>query len=127
MTCLRSPDENHFANSPQSSSPSNVYRSIDCNEILEKELEKLDESENRKECAKASKFLVSQSSIEIDIGESLDQSTGLDEKKTESEKEYLGEVSVTGLIKYSNQILTEFHFFLSGMDTVGCTFWCATI
>ena len=41
---LKSPDENHFANTPPSvnASPTNVFRSDDCNELLAKELAKLD-------------------------------------------------------------------------------------
>lgn len=46
----------------QNQSPANVYRSEDCNEILEKELEQLNESN------KVDRFnLVSQSSIEIEL------------------------------------------------------------
>ncbi len=77
---LKSPDENHFAESPKNSSPSNVYRSIDCNELLEKELEKLDESDK-----KVSKYMVSQSSIEIDIEHAADG------EKEEEKSEYVGE------------------------------------
>lgn len=45
-THLKSPDENHFAvTPPTNSSPSNVYRSDDCNELLAKELAKLEESD----------------------------------------------------------------------------------
>lgn len=59
---LKSPNENHFGIIEQSQSPANVYRSEDCNEILEKELEQLNESD------KMHRFnLVSQSSIEIEI------------------------------------------------------------
>lgn len=59
---LKSPDENHFGIMEQNPSPANVYRSEDCNEILEKELEQLNESD------KMDRFnLVSQSSIEIEI------------------------------------------------------------
>lgn len=47
---LNSPDENYFANtpptksSPTNTSPANVYRSDDCNELLAKELAKLDDN-----------------------------------------------------------------------------------
>lgn len=75
---LKSPEENHFASSPQNSSPSNVYRSSDCNEVLKNELETLDLAE------KIPKNLVSQSSIEIEMSQ--------DDSKKE-EEEYLGEVS----------------------------------
>lgn len=45
-TRLKSPDENHFAvTPPNNSSPSNVYRSDDCNELLAKELAKLGEND----------------------------------------------------------------------------------
>lgn len=70
---LKSPTENHFGIMDQNQSPSNVYRSEDCNEILEKELEQLDESD------RSDRFnLVSQSSIEIaicDIGDEKNDSS----------------------------------------------------
>lgn len=65
---LKSPDENYFAVTPQTSnSPSNIFRSVDCNEILENELAQLDDSSDR-----SIKQLVSQSSIEISIDQSFD-------------------------------------------------------
>lgn len=82
LSLLKSPDENYFAASPQNSSPSNVYRSADCNELLQNELEKLELSDKE---IKIPKNMVSQSSIEIEM---------VDEDKEESrkEEEYLGEV-----------------------------------
>lgn len=62
---LKSPDENYFAITPPASnlspSPSNIFRSDDCNEILETELAKLNEE------AKKGGQLVSQASIEVPI------------------------------------------------------------
>lgn len=62
---LKSPDENYFAITPPidslSPSPSNVFRSEDCNEILESELAILNEE------AKRTGQLVSQGSIEVPI------------------------------------------------------------
>ncbi|XP_011197048.1 protein FAM91A1 [Zeugodacus cucurbitae] len=61
---LKSPDENYFAVSPQNGSPSNVYTSVDCNELLASELAKCDADS----AAKHNKNeLVSQSSVEIPI------------------------------------------------------------
>lgn len=85
---LKSPDEDHFANSPRNNSPSNVYRSLDCNELLEKELEDLrikDSSVPQDEC-KVSKYLVSQSSVEIDIGQG-----NQNKDEEEEEPEFMGE------------------------------------
>ncbi|XP_059614204.1 protein FAM91A1 [Phlebotomus argentipes] len=62
---LKSPDEEHFAVTPKSTSPSNVFRSEDCNELLETELAELAQNEKRY----GGKELVSQSSIEISIVE----------------------------------------------------------
>ncbi|CAO1354798.1 unnamed protein product [Diamesa serratosioi] len=92
---LKSPDENYFANSPKNVSPSNVYRSYDCNELLERELEKLDADECKKqlELAEAEaekiipKHLVSQSSIEIEMDVEDENLDKLDVK----EEEYVGE------------------------------------
>lgn len=65
---LKSPDENHFANTPQNLSPANVYRSDDCNEILAKELEQLNEVDRNDHSPDSERaHLVSQSSIEIEI------------------------------------------------------------
>lgn len=75
---LKSPEENHFASSPQNSSPSNIYRSSDCNEVLKHELETLDQGD-----MKIPRNMVSQSSIEIEMAQ--------DDNK-EKEEEYLGEV-----------------------------------
>lgn len=61
---LKSPDENYFAVSPQNGSPSNVYTSADCNELLASELAKCDADSAVKH---AKNELVSQSSVEIPI------------------------------------------------------------
>lgn len=41
---LKSPNEDHFAVTPLNSSPANVFRSEDCNELLAKELAGLEEN-----------------------------------------------------------------------------------
>lgn len=79
---LKSPEENHFAASPQNSSPSNIYRSSDCNEVLQNELKNLDMEEMT-----IPRNLVSQSSIEIEMGGESDES-----RRGKEEEEYLGEV-----------------------------------
>lgn len=83
LSSLKSPDENYFASSPKNSSPSNVFRSVDCNALLQDELEKLDLGDRRmdEDEMKIPKNLVSQSSIEIEL---VDDST--------EKSEYLGEV-----------------------------------
>lgn len=87
LSLLKSPDENYFASSPKNTSPSNVYRSADCNELLQDELEKLDLSDKMdEEEMKIPKNLVSQSSIEIEL---VDEGT---EKLEVKQEEYLGEV-----------------------------------
>lgn len=88
---LTSPDENHFAVTPQNSSPANVYRSDDCNEILAKELEQLSEIEKGDRSPDTSEHcnLVSQSSIEIEICDN-DQKDDLN--SIEEEPESIGEV-----------------------------------
>lgn len=63
---LKSPDENHFAITPQNRSPANDFRSDDCNELLAKELADLDEAK-RQEIDDTKGNLVSQASIEIEI------------------------------------------------------------
>jgi hypothetical protein len=90
LSTLKSPDENHFASTPIKS-PSNVYRSADCNELLEREL---DESANSNSSKRLDddekcipKHLVSQSSIEIELDASY--ASGSMENIKE---EYLGEV-----------------------------------
>uniref|UniRef100_A0A1L8DBA4 Protein FAM91A1 n=1 Tax=Nyssomyia neivai TaxID=330878 RepID=A0A1L8DBA4_9DIPT len=74
---LKSPVEEHFAVTPKSSSPSNVFRSDDCNELLETELAELAQCEGR-----YGKELVSQNSIEIAIEDTAEKS---------GSKEYAGE------------------------------------
>lgn len=90
---LKSPVENHFAITPQNQSPSNVYRSDDCNELLAKELEQLndvDKSYDRSPDSERS-HLVSQSSIEIDIcdADTKDELDSIEEEEPES----IGEVN----------------------------------
>ena len=80
LSQLKSPDENYFAQSPQNKSPSNVFRSSDCNELLQHELENLD---NKSEVVP--RHMVSQSSIEIELVDS--------DMKEKEEEEYVGEVS----------------------------------
>ncbi|XP_037940475.1 protein FAM91A1-like, partial [Teleopsis dalmanni] len=63
---LKSPDENYFAVSPQNSSPSNLYTSDDCNELLATELANCDSS-SIGEFSKPE--LVSQGSVEIPIND----------------------------------------------------------
>lgn len=89
---LRSPDENHFAITPQNQSPANVYRSADCNELLAKELEQLNEVDNNKDRSPDDDRynLVSQSSIEIEI---CDSDKKDDLNMIQEENEVLGEVS----------------------------------
>lgn len=83
---LKSPDENHFAITPENQSPSNVFRSEDCNELLAKELAELDETSRDDESPNDRFHLVSQSSIEIEF-------THEKEHNSVSQTEYLGEVS----------------------------------
>lgn len=64
---LKTPDEDYFAVTPQSSSPSNVFRSDDCNELLASELARLDSVSPDKEDEKGTKELVSQASVEIPL------------------------------------------------------------
>lgn len=84
---LKSPDENYFAASPKNSTPSNVYRSADCNELLQDELEKLDMSDKNSEEVKIPRNMISQNSIEIEMVD--DDAEKPEEPKQE---EYLGEV-----------------------------------
>lgn len=88
---LISPDENHFAITPENLSPANVYRSDDCNEILAKELEQLNEIEKGDRTPDSERGqLVSQSSIEIEICDT-DKKDELN--SIEEEAESIGEVS----------------------------------
>lgn len=94
---FQSPDENHFANTPQNQSPSNVYRSDDCNELLAKELEQLNEIEKNDRSPDSERcHLVSQSSIEIEICDS-DQKN--DPNSIDEESESTGEVRLILAIK----------------------------
>lgn len=49
---LKSPDEDHFAVTPLNSSPANVFRSDDCNELLAKELAGLEDNSSDQEDGK---------------------------------------------------------------------------
>lgn len=83
LSQLKSPDENYFAQSPQNKSPSNVFRSSDCNELLQHELENLD---NKSEAnVSVPKNMVSQNSIEIELVDNT--------MKEKEEEEYVGEVN----------------------------------
>lgn len=73
---LDKPNENHFAITPQNQSPANVYRSDDCNELLAKELEQLNRDDLTPDSERCN--LVSQSSIEIDIGDPNDKASDLE-------------------------------------------------
>lgn len=87
---LKSPDENHFAITPQNLSPANVYRSDDCNEILAKELEQLNEVDKIDHSPDSERaHLVSQSSIEIEICDTDKNELNSIEEETES----IGEVT----------------------------------
>ncbi|XP_055319685.1 protein FAM91A1 [Sitodiplosis mosellana] len=87
---LKSPDENHFAITPQNQPPANVYRSDDCNEILAKELEQLNEPKTGDRSPDDSErcHLVSQSSIEIEI---CDTDKNDDLNSIQEEPESIGE------------------------------------
>lgn len=68
-----SANEEHFAGaaSPKSGSPANDYRSADCNELLQSELDTLSGRE-----------LISQASIEIPIGGEVDEGSAAEEEWT---------------------------------------------
>lgn len=94
---LKSPDEDHFANTPQNRSPANDFRSDDCNELLEKELADLDDATAKDE-RRSDKFnLVSQSSIEIEIRDDELRDDDAVEKADAicDKKEDVGEVKYT--------------------------------
>jgi hypothetical protein len=114
---LKSPDENYFAVSPVNKSPSNDYRSADCNELLAEELNELDDTSN----ARRYSNLVSQSSIEIPF----DQTNTFMKSVVNSYEEVLIN---WGRVEYSkNYILpVVFSFFPAGMDNNGFTFWNTT-
>lgn len=96
-TSLKSPDENHFAITPQNRSPANDFRSEDCNELLAKELADLDEAK-QEELADAKCNLVSQASIEIEIcDEDEKKRLGVSQEQVNCdtlEEDDAGEVSV---------------------------------
>ncbi|XP_017472679.1 PREDICTED: protein FAM91A1 [Rhagoletis zephyria] len=84
---LKSPDENYFAVSPQNGSPSNIFTSDDCNELLASELAKCDADSAAQNASKNE--LVSQSSVEIPISFAAnngDSKTILDSPDTSSEE-----------------------------------------
>lgn len=94
LSTLKSPDENHFASSPVRS-PSNDFRSADCNEILRQELDESASSRNSKKRLDddeklISKSLVSQSSIEIELD---NDASGCGSMENIREEEYVGEVN----------------------------------
>jgi hypothetical protein len=95
FSSLKSPNEQHFASTPIKS-PSNDFRSADCNKLLEQEIDesgagrqrqRVDDDERR-----IPKNMVSQSSIEIELDASNDPSSYAESIK---EEEYLGEVIIT--------------------------------
>lgn len=86
---LKSPNENHFAVTPQNRSPANVYRSDDCNELLAKELARLGDDTSGDQSPNDKFNLVSQSSIEIDICDEKQSTSGND---VEQPSDYVGEV-----------------------------------
>lgn len=115
LSLLKSPDENYFAASPKNVSPSNVFRSADCNELLQNELEKLDLSDKQlDEAMRVPRNMVSQSSIEIELVDE-DNEKMSDQKK---EEEYLGEVS---LDCFEKQFDTIFFINRNGL------FWMCTL
>lgn len=105
---LQSPDENYFANTPQNRSPANVYRSDDCNELLAKELAKLNETDDGDQSPDEKYNLVSQSSIEIDICDEGDRNSGLN--PVDEAPEYLGEVNFEHKTKVKCLLLMKFFY-----------------
>ena len=86
---LKTLDENYYANTPKNQSPANVYRSDDCNELLAKELAGLDVDE----ASTDDRYnLVSQSSIEIEIGQEKEDAAGDGETVQKEDDEAQGEV-----------------------------------
>lgn len=123
-TTLQSPDENHFAVTPENRSPSNVFRSDDCNELLAKELAKLDETALDDRSPDDRFHLVSQSSVEIDFsGEKVDDPSA----QSSSETELQGEVS--RLARCSQRFLTSFISCssLEGVDHLGRALWNSAV
>ncbi|XP_068148618.1 protein FAM91A1 [Drosophila tropicalis] len=72
---LKSPDENHFATTPDHG-PANEYTSDDCNQVLASELAK---------CSGRTGDLVSQNSVEIPLARSLIEHDGDEEEETAEE------------------------------------------
>ena len=107
MSQLKSPDENYFAHSPQNKSPSNIFRSSDCNEVLQHELENLDKKTEGN--VTVPKNMVSQSSIEIEL---------VDSNAKEKEEEYVGEVKFL-----LNKLFEICNVFSLGLDHSRCTLW----
>lgn len=83
---LKSPDEYHFCVTPNNESPSNTYRSEDCNELIAKELASLDnEFASLGHSDQRRGELVSQSSIEIEFkGDSQTPNKSEDEQRDDS-------------------------------------------
>lgn len=128
---LISPNENHFATPPQNQSPANEYRSDDCNEILAKELEQLNEvkMDDRSPDDSERATLVSQSSIEIEICD-IDKRDELN--SIEEEPESMGEVDcetqldlISCMLNYES--LIGILFDIPGVDHFGCSFRCSTV
>lgn len=115
---LKSPDENYFAITPPidsiSPSPSNVFRSDDCNEILESELAKLNEE------AKRTGQLVSQGSIEVPIESLTDNSLQI--KTSDEVLVDDGEVCIRNFFLFYKTliIIIKLTIFLTGLDYTRC-------
>lgn len=91
LSTLKSPDENHFASTPIKS-PSNDFRSSDCNELLRQELDASTSSKKLEDDEKCiPRNLVSQSSIEIELDAANNDASGSMENIRE--EDYVGEVS----------------------------------
>lgn len=104
---MKSPNENHFANSPKNQSPANVYRSDDCNEILAKELEQLNEVERSDRSPDSERGnLVSQSSIEIEI---CDHDNKDELNSIQEEPECIGEVGLFTFIWQQSPWFIQFN------------------
>lgn len=119
VSSLKSPDENHFAITPENRSPSNVFRSEDCNELLAKELAKLDETMMEDDQSPGGRLnLVSQSSIEIEFSNEKENNSV---SQTDIEPEFLGEVSSLEFEGSSFQNNNCFFFGRNGL------FWTSTL
>lgn len=108
---LQCPNENHFAILPQNSSPANVYRSDDCNDLIAKELEILND--------RGHSNLVSQSSIEIEIDAGKQS---LDETEDISAAEVTTIMLTLSVQTNQNNVFCLF----VGVDHFGHSFWRST-